>query len=77
MLNAEQEIPNFTASRQLRTREENVRDNEVSYATHAADNGVAEAEREQLEQDDSRNGYESESFLRTIPHWSKQQNENS
>ena len=48
MLNSEQEIPNFTSSRQLRTREENVRDKKVNYARHAPDNGVPEAEIEQL-----------------------------
>ena len=72
MLNSEQEIPNFTSSRQLRTREENVRDKKVNYARHAPDNGVPEAEIEQLKQDDAGNGHECESSLGTILHWSRQ-----
>ena len=74
MLNAEEEIPNFTAQRQL---EENVRDKELNYATHAPDNGVPEAEGEQLKHDDAGNGNECERSLRTILYWSRQQNENS
>ena len=62
------EIPNFTAPRQLRTPEENVCDQELNYATHAQDNGVPEAERDQLKQDDAGNGHECESSLRTILH---------
>ena len=77
MKNAEQEIPNFTTSRQLRTREENVRDKELNYARQAPDNGVPEAEGEQLKQDDTGNGHECKIFLRAILHWSRQQNENS
>ena len=74
MLNAEEEIPNFTAQRQL---EENVPDKELNYATHAPDNGVPEAEGEQLKHDDAGNGNECERSLRTILYWSRQQNENS
>ena len=75
-LNAEQEIPNFTAPRQLRTREENARDKKVNYARHAPDNGVLEAEIEQLKQDGVGNEHECENSIRTIHHWSRQQNEN-
>ena len=77
MTNAEQEIPNFTASRQLRTREENVHDKKLNYARQAPDNGVREAEGEQLKHDDAGNGNECERSLRTILYWSRQQNENS
>ena len=50
---------------------------ELNYATHAPDNGIPEAERGQLKHDDAGNGHECESSLRTILHWSRQQNENS
>ena len=72
-----EKIPNFTTPRQLRTPEENVRDKELNYATHAPDNGLPEAEGEQLKHDDAGVGHECESFLKTILHWSRQQNANS
>ena len=72
-----EEIPNFTAPRQLRTPEEIVHDKELNYATHAPDNGVPEAEGEQLKHDDAGNEHECESPLRTILHWYRQQNANS